>query len=109
MDLVTANAVIATAAAAVALFDKVAGQVVRFIRKTPESPGPPKEIKFKVQGKGDALEVERHGHTVQILRGEDLKNLLGDYYEHIRTYEASVRSFYELWKAVYPHREDRAL
>jgi hypothetical protein len=109
MDLVTANAVIATAGAAVNLFDKVAGQVVRFIRKAPEPPGPPKAVDFKVEGRGDALKVERKGMTLQVIRGEDLKHLPPDCYEHIKVYEESVRRYYDTWKQVYPHRDDGSL
>jgi hypothetical protein len=109
MDLQTANAVIATAGAAVTLFDKVAGQVVRFMRKTPEPPGPPKEVEFQVQGKGDALKVEHRGQTLQVIRGEDLAHLPPDCYRHIKVYEESVQRYYDIWRQVYPHRDDGSL
>jgi hypothetical protein len=106
MDIATATAVIAATTSAVNLFDKVAGQVVRFIRKTPESPGPPKEFQFKVGGKTGELQVESSGRVIQVLRGEDLKHLPPDYYSHIQTLEDSVNRYYRVWKQVYPHRDD---
>jgi hypothetical protein len=106
MDIATATGVITTATAAVNLFDKVADQLVRFIRKEPTPPGPPKEHQFKIDGAGSELKVEAHGQTIQVLRGEDLKNLPEDYYRHITTLEASVRRYYDVWEQVYPHRDD---
>ena len=106
MDLVTATAVITAATSAVGLFDKVADQVVRFIRKQPDPPGPPKEFQYKVGGNGDELKVEAQGRTVQVIKGEDLKKLPADYYQHIQTLEASVQRYYDVWKQVYPHRDD---
>jgi hypothetical protein len=105
MDLETAKAVIQTASAAVGLFDKVAGQVVRFIRRTPEPAGPPKEFSYKVQA-GDELKVESRGQTVQVIKGEDLQKLPADYYSHIKTMEQSIGRYYKLWQKVYPHRDD---
>jgi len=106
MDIATATGVITTATAAVNLFDKVADQVVRFIRKGSSPPGSPKEHQFKVESAGGELQVESDGRTIQVLRGEDLKNLPADYYQHIKTLEASVRRYYDVWQQVYPHRDD---
>jgi len=106
MDIATATSVITTATAAVSLFDKVADQVVRFIRKDSAPPGPLKEHRLTIRGAGNELKVEAHGRTVQVLRGEDLKNLPADYYQHIKTLEASVRRYYDVWQQVYPHRDD---
>jgi len=106
MDIGTATSVITTATAAVNLFDKVADQVVRFMRKDSTLPGPPKEHRLQVRGSGDELRVESHGETVQVLRGEDLKSLPPDYYQHIKTLESSVRRYYDVWQQVYPHRDD---
>src|SRR5262245_5466552 len=61
MDIGTATSVITAATAAVNLFDKVADQVVRFIRKGSAPPGPPKQHQFKVDGAGGELKVESHG------------------------------------------------
>jgi hypothetical protein len=41
-----------------------------------------------------------------VLRGEDLKNLPGDYYQLIKTLEGSVRRYYDVWQQVYPQRDD---
>ncbi len=109
MDLATASAVITTATSAVTLFDKVAGQVVRFINKSPEPVGPPKEFDYKATGAGGELKVEARGTTIQVIRGEDLKNLPAEYNEHIRVLEDSVRRYYDVWKQVYPHRDDGSL
>lgn len=109
MDLVTAGAVITTATAAVNLFDKVAGQVVRFISRTSEPPGPPKEFNFQVGGSGNELEVRTHGRVIQVIRVEELKNLPADFLEHIQTYERAVKRNYDIWKQVYPHRDDGSL
>lgn len=106
MDPATATAVLGAATAAVGLFDKVADQVVRFIEKRPDPPGPPKEYRYKISGSGNELKVEAGGHTVQILRGEDLKTLPSEYYEHIKTLESYVQRYYDVWKQVYPHRDD---
>jgi uncharacterized protein YeeX (DUF496 family) len=109
MDLATATAVITTASAAVSLFDKVAGQIVRFINKTPELPGMPKDYKRNIRGVGEELQVEENGKVIQTITGADLLNLPSDYLEHIRTYERSVKQYYDVWKQVYPHRDDGSL
>jgi hypothetical protein len=106
MDIATATALISAATSAVNLFDKVAGQVVRFISKTPEMPGPPKEFQFTVGGGNGELQVQAHGRVIQTITGADLKHLPPDYYSHIQTLEASLKRNYAVWKQVYPHRDD---
>lgn len=106
MDIATATAVISTASAAVGLFDKVADQFVRFIGKGSEPSGPPKEHRIQARAGGNGLEVQSHGQTIQVIRGEDLKGLPSDSYSHIKTMEESVRRYYDVWKQVYPHRDD---
>jgi hypothetical protein len=106
MDIATATALITATTSAVNLFDKVAGQVVRFIRKTPEQPGPPKEFSFTVGGHKGELQVQAHGRVIQTITGEDLKHLPAEYYSHIQTMEDSIKRYYSVWKQVYPHRDD---
>ncbi len=106
LDLATATAVIAGAGSAVGLFDKVADQVVRFIRKTPEPPGPPKEFQLKVTGKGSKLKVESLTVALFTFFAEDLEHLPPDYYGHIQTLEASVQTILRRLEQVYPHRDD---
>jgi hypothetical protein len=106
MDLATATAVIATATSAVSLFDKVADQVVRFIGKGSEPPGPAKEHRVQVEGGPEGLSVKLRGQTIQVIQGEDLKSLPADIFGHIKTMEESVGRYYSVWKQVYPHRDD---
>jgi hypothetical protein len=106
MDIATATALITATTAAVNLFDKVAGQVVRFIHKTPEPPGPPKEFKYNIGGRKGELEVQAYGRVIQTITGDDLKHLPPDYYSHIKTLEASIKRYYSVWEQVYPHRDD---
>ncbi|MEM9596620.1 MAG: hypothetical protein AAGD06_20295 [Acidobacteriota bacterium] len=106
MDIATATAVISAATSAVTLFDKFADQVVRFMRKEPGPLELPKEHEFKVEGGGSELAVQSNGNTVQVIRGEDLKNLPASYYRHIKTLEASVERYYSVWQQVYPRRDD---
>jgi hypothetical protein len=104
MDLATANAVIATAGAAINLFDKAATQVVRFIRKDPSSEIP-KQFSYNVGGKKDKLEVTHQGRRIQVITGKDLESLPKEYYGHIQTYESSLRRKYDVWKEVFPLRD----
>lgn len=106
MDLTMATALISTATAAVNLFDKTADQVVRFIRKGAPPIGPDKEHRMQIKSEGPELQVQSHGQTIQVIRGEDLEHLPADYYRHIKTLEASVRRYYDVWGQVYPHRDD---
>ena len=56
MDIGTATSVITTATAAVNLFDKVADQVVRFMRKDSTLPAPPEGTSVSGEGKRRRIE-----------------------------------------------------
>jgi hypothetical protein len=107
MDIPTATAVLALTGKAVELFDKVADQIARFITKRPDPTGP-KQYRYKIEGKQGAIHVTQDGRKLQTLTGEDLAALPKDYLEHITVLEESMRRHYNLWKAVYPKRNDSA-
>jgi hypothetical protein len=80
--------------------------MIRFMRKDPDQLGIPKEHRYQIGGSGAELTVKAQGTTIQVLRGEDLKNLPAQYYQHIVTLEQSVNRHYDVWKQAYPHRDD---
>lgn len=106
LDILTAKSLIDLTVSGINLFDKVAGQVVKFIRKTPDDAGPPKGHQFKVGGKNEEINVESHGRVIQTITAEDLKNLPPEAYTHIKTLEKSLKQHYSLWSRIYPHRND---
>jgi len=107
MDITTATAVLTLAGKAIDLFDKFAGQVGRFITKKAE-PAQPKEYRYKVDGKNGALQVSRDGRNLQTITAHDLAKLPPDQLDHIRVLEKSMERHYNLWKSVYPKRNDSA-
>jgi hypothetical protein len=94
-------AFITTATSVVGLFDLVADQVQRFIRKDAPAIVPP-EHRMKIEREGDTLVSKDHGHVRQRITFSDFEKLPGDVLMHIRTLERSMQNYYAVWSAVYP-------
>ncbi len=94
-------ALIATAASAVGLFDKIADQVERFIRKK-DPPVVPPEYRMKIEKEGDALVSKNQGVVMQRITFADFEKLPDDVLLHIKTLERSMQNYYAIWSAVYP-------
>ena len=105
MDPATIVTAISAAAAGIDLINKIADQVVPFL-----TGGQPisKEHRMHIEGTSTEIVAREHGHTVKTITGEDLKDLPEELGEHIAVYESSARKNYELWKAIYPKRNDSA-
>lgn len=92
---------IATAASAVGLFDKIADQVQRFIKKDAPAEVPP-EYRMKIEKEGDALVSKNQGVVMQRVTFDDFEKLPDDVLLHIKTLERSMQNYYAIWSAVYP-------
>ncbi len=103
MDPATIVTAISAASAGIDLINKIADQVVPFLTGTETIS---KEHRMQIEGTSTEIVAKEHGHTVKTITGEDLKNLPEELGDHIAVYEASARKNYELWKAIYPKRND---
>jgi hypothetical protein len=93
--------VIGAASAAVTLFDKIADQVERFIKKRPE-PDVPHEYRMSIrQDRGDLVATQR-GRETQRITGEDLAKLPKPLLDHVVVLEKSMQNHYAVWSSAYP-------
>ena len=103
MDPVTIASAISAASAGIDLINKIADQVVPFLTGNNTLS---REHRMQIEGTATEIVAKSHGQTVRIITKEDLKDLPNEIGDHIAVYEASARKNYELWKAVYPKRND---
>ncbi|HEX2241416.1 MAG TPA: hypothetical protein VHJ82_09780 [Actinomycetota bacterium] len=96
-------AVLSAAAAAVTLFDSIADQVERFIKKRPEPAVPPEYRMTIGEADGDLVATE-HGREIQRITGEDLanRNLPQPILDHVLVLEKSMQNHYTVWSKLYP-------
>jgi len=103
MDPATIATAISAASAGVDLINKLADQVVPFLtgNKTLN-----REHRMQIEGTSTEIVAKEHGQTVKTITKDDLEDLPEEIGAHIAVYEASARKNYELWKAIYPKRND---
>ena len=103
MDPATIATAISAASAGIDLINKIADQVIPFItgNETLE-----REHRMQIEGTPTEIVAKQHGQTVKTITKGDLEGLPEEIGEHIAVYEASVRKNYELWKVIYPKRND---
>jgi hypothetical protein len=101
IDVALISSVISAAASGVALFDKIADQVERFISKKPE-PAIPKEFRMKIEKEGDAIVSRYNGIEQKRITLGDLENLPEATLRHVKVYEEAMQNHYNIWSSVYP-------
>jgi hypothetical protein len=96
-------AVLSAAAAAVTLFDSIADQVERFIKKRPE-PAVPPEYRMTIGEADGDLVAREHGEEIQRITGEDLakRNLPQPILDYVLVLEKSMQNHYTVWSMLYP-------
>jgi hypothetical protein len=92
---------IATATSAVGLFDKIADQVKRFIKKENPQTAPPQHS-MKIEKEDNSLVSRRHGIVEQRIDGDQLQKLPDNMLSHIKTLEKSMQNYYAIWSSTYP-------
>jgi hypothetical protein len=90
-----------TATSAVGLFDKIADQVKRFIKKDAPATTDP-NYKMKIEQQGETLVAKENGVVVQTITAAQLEKLPEDILTHIKTLEKSMKNYYAIWSATYP-------
>ena len=93
--------VISAATGAVALFDKIADQVERFITKRPK-PDVPREHRMSIKASNGDIIATEHGHEIQRITAQDLEELPQELLRHVQVYERSMENHYGVWSKVYP-------
>ena len=94
-------AFITTATSAVGLFDKIADQVKRFIKKENPQTTPP-EHSMKIEKEDNSMVSKRHGVVEQRITGQQLEQLPDNMLSHIKTLERSMQNYYAIWSSTYP-------
>jgi len=101
VELATVTAAISAATAAVGLIDKMADQIMRFVKGEAE-PSVPPEHRLKIEKEGNAIVSKSHGQVSQRISAEDLQRLPEAKLRHIQVLEQSMNNHYSIWAAVYP-------
>jgi hypothetical protein len=95
------NTMLTAATSAVGLFDKIADEVKRFIKKD-DTPDVPHEYRMKISRDGNDLVSKYDGVETQRITGQDLEKLRPDIFAHVRTLEGSMQNYYFIWSETYP-------
>lgn len=90
---------------ALGIVDKVADQVERFWKKTPESaPARPHSVVAKQTG--DKIEfLDRSGAPVETITADDMRQLDPQSQQLVEAFEKSMRRQFDLWTQIYPERD----
>lgn len=99
VDPATITAAITAATAGVQLIDKIADQVMRFVKK--EEPHY-KPFKSEITKEGNAIVRKQYGEEAQRITADDLQKLPEKTLRHVRVYEQAMENHYAVWAAVYP-------
>jgi hypothetical protein len=103
VDIALITQAFGAASAAFDLFDKMADQIARFIqRRPPPSDAESETHRQEIKTEGSRLVNRQHGHVVQTITADDLRDLPADQLRHIQVLEQSMRSHYNVWARVYP-------
>lgn len=104
LDIAAVTTIISAATSAVGLFDQIADQVQRFIKKDKGEPVPPQagEYKMKIEQEGDSMVSKIHGKIFQTITASDLQRLPDNVLLHVKVLEQSMQNYYAIWSAIYP-------
>ena len=86
VELATVTAAISAATSAVGLIDKMADQIMRFVKGETASSVPP-EHRLKIEKEGDAIVSKSYGHVSKRITAQDLQHLPEVQLRHIQVLE----------------------
>ena len=101
VDMATITAAITAATSGVALIDKIADEIDRFLTGR-SNPAYPKEHRAQITKDGDAIVSKINGREYQRITAQDLEKLPYNLLRHIQVLERSMENHYSIWAAVYP-------
>lgn len=95
--------IITIATSAFGLFDKIADQVKRFVKKEPPTVVTPDYKMILEQDLDGSLVSKVYGSVVQKKTYKDLEQALDEKdLIHIKTLEKSMQNYYSIWSSTYP-------